>query len=78
MSQIGSHIDLRIDPRLTLQMDPPDWSRDDPPRPSDPHIQALSHTAVLNKTLFQVLLTVATGKQVSSKDWIAPPSRSQE
>ena len=52
----------------------PDWSRDDPQIDLlDPEI-GLSHMAVSNTTVFNVLLTVAEDKHLSSKDWIRPPT----
>ena len=64
----------RIDSESTL----PDWSRDGPQITSRSPIPALSHTAVSNRALFKVLLTIATENRVSSKDWIRPPTQSHE
>ena len=54
--------------------DLPDWSRDDPPDTSRTLISSLSHMAVSNEALFEVLLTIAEVNEVSSKDWIRPPT----
>ena len=68
----------RIDPELTLFRPLPDWSPDGPQIPSRDPQMALSHTAVWNKALLHVLLTVADKIRVSSQDWIAPPTCCQE
>ena len=66
--------DLRYGPPRLV----PRWSRDGLPDPDIDLPTTLSHTAVSKEALFSSLLTIAERKEVSSKDWIAPPSRSQE
>ena len=68
--QIWPQNDPRIDPDMTL----PDWSSDGPQTPiSRPQI---SHAQ--NKDLFDTFITFAERITLPSKDWIAPPSQSQE
>ena len=64
----------RIDPKSTLPRLVLRWSRDGPQMTLRTLISGLSHMAVWNMTLFQVLLTIADIIRVSSKDWIAPPT----
>ena len=78
VSQIGSRIDLRMDPELT-SFDPKiDLSRLVPRCPSDAHIPTLRKPMVQNRRYLMFLLTVAERKDVPSKDWIPPPTQSQE
>ena len=73
MTQNGSQNDLR----MTLQTTLPDWSRDGPQIDLPTLRSALSHMAVSNNTVFKVLLTIAEVKDLSSQDWIRPPTRCQ-
>ena len=60
--------------RMTPESTLPDWSPDVPQIPDiDLPTMALP-TAVSNKALFNVLLAIAEEIQVSSKDWIRPPT----
>ena len=68
--QNGSNIDLRIDP--------PDRSRDGSQMSLRSPISQTSDINGPNKALFHVLLTIADRKEGRSKDWIRPPSQSQE
>ena len=64
----------RIDPESTLQDPSQTWSRDALRSP----ISQTSETYGQNKALFNTLLTVADILGVRSKDWIRPPTCSQE
>ena len=66
------------DPRIDPRYDPPDWSPDGLQMTLSDLPTGLSQTAVLNKALFDVLLTIADRNRVSSRDWIRPPSRCQK
>ena len=74
MVQNGSQIDLRLTSRMTLQDPPSDWSPDtlrsliSRPQISRPQ----------NKGLFDTFISFADIEQEPSKDWIRPPSQSQE
>ena len=81
VSRIGSRIDLRLTSEstlLTLRSDPPDWSRDVLVNRGSDLRTGPSQTAVSNRPVLHVLLTVADVLRVSSKDWIRPPTCSQE
>ena len=74
LTRYDPQIDPQIDPDMTSQLTlqtGPEMASDDPP---GPHIQ--DHTQ--NKALFQLLLTIAELEHEPSKDWIRPPSQSQE
>ena len=62
------------DPQNDPPDDPPDWSRDALP---DLHIRPQISYAQ-NKGFFYTLLTVAEVKDLRAKDWIRPPTQSQE
>ena len=72
-SRIGSRIDLELTQNDPLD-DPPDWSRDGLRMTLPTSDIGLSHMAVSNKALFNVLLTIGELKPLSSKDWIRPPT----
>ena len=68
----------QIDPQIDLQIDPQDLLQTGPQMalrcPSDD----LRYPYAQNKGIFKVLLTVGELKTVPSKDWIRPPTPSQE
>ena len=70
MTSESTQNDLRIDPQIDLQTGPQMTLRS----PDDPQIQGDPQ----NKALFNTLLTIAELKEPPSKDWIRPPSQSQE